>query len=627
VQSSWRRIPYLDRPDFSRPILDVPVEAANRIFKRFARLYGEKIAWVNMPEVVRLLRVHHAHKTDELIEFQSFVDVANRFNEQDMILITYGDLIQSEKLSPLVALANFLEMLRRRVAVFNTLHILPFFPYSSDRGFSITDYRQVNPRLGSWRDIDEIGKSYKLMFDGVFNHASSQSEAFQQMLCGNPDYWDFAIVFHSEDDLTPEQRAILRRPRTSDVLTKYYSIDGPVWVWTTFSSDQIDLNFRNPRVLLTIIDTLLHYVRRGANMVRIDAATYMWHQPGTPSASLEETHEIIKIFREVLDIADPGVALVTETNVPHAENISYFGNGYDEAQMVYNFALPPLVLHAFYRGDATWLSNWAANLEYPTSSTTYLNMLDTHDGIGLLGASGILPKEEIDFLVERAQQNGALISYRSVDGGVEPYEINTTWYSALNPSSSPEDREFQVKRFTASRAVALVLRGVPGIYLHGLVGSRNDVDGALDSGVKRDINRATLDEGYLRAQIRQPGSRLSLINRHLGRLLELRIQRKSFHPNGAQKVLMLDPRAFVLLRSAPDNSEHILSVINVSDQTFELSIPEGELGVKDKQWYGIFVGRGFEVRNGYLKLELIPYDIRWLSPLCELGIKDTVDFA
>lgn len=619
----WRRIPYRERPDFSQPILDVPVEAANRIFKRLARIYGEKVAWVNMPEMVRLLRVHHAHKTPELIEQQKFVDVAERFTERDMILITYGDLIRSEKVSPLVALANFLEALRRRIPVFNTLHILPFFPYSSDRGFSIIDYRQVNPELGSWRDIENIGKSYKLMFDGVFNHASAQSEAFQQMLCGNPDYWDYAIVFHSEDDLTPQQRAILRRPRTSDVLTKFYSIDGPIWVWTTFSPDQIDLNFRNPKVLLTVIDTLLHYVRRGADLVRIDAATYMWHQPGTSSASLEETHELIKIFREVLDIAAPEVALVTETNVPHAENVSYFGDGHDEAQMVYNFALPPLVLHAFYRADATWLSKWAANLVYPTTSTTYLNMLDTHDGIGLLGASEILPKEEIDYIVERAQDHGALISYRTANGGVEPYEINTTWYSALNPAASSEDRELQVKRFTASRAIALALRGVPGIYLHGLIGSRNNLDAALASGVKRDINRATLDEAELRAQIRDPNSRLSLINRYLGRLLELRVQRKAFHPNGPQTVLFLDRRAFVLKRSSPDDSEHVVVIVNVSADSFPLEIPAAELHGQ-RQWYGMFTGRGFEVKDGVLRIELQPYDIRWLAPLCELGVRDTL---
>jgi sucrose phosphorylase len=291
--------------------------------------------------------------------------------------------------------------------------------------------------------------------------------------------------------------------------------------------------------------------------------------------------------------------------------------------MVYNFALPPLVLHAFYRADATWLSKWAASLVYPTTSTTYLNMLDTHDGIGLLGASEILPKEEIDYIVERAQDHGALISYRTANGGVEPYEINTTWYSALNPAASNEDRELQVKRFTASRAIALALRGVPGIYLHGLIGSRNNLDAALASGVKRDINRATLDEAELRAQIRDPNSRLSLINRYLGRLLELRVQRKAFHPNGPQTVLFLDRRAFVLKRSSPDDSEHVVVIVNVSADSFPLEIPAAELHGQ-RQWYGMFTGRGFEVKDGVLRIELQPYDIRWLAPLCELGVRDTL---
>lgn len=349
THTASRRFAYAEEPDFTRPPLNVPAPTGQRMFERLRFLYGEETARQTMPELVRLLRVHHAYKSEELIEAEKSFDPAQRFSELDMILITYGDMVRAKGRSPLAALAGFLEALRRRAPVFNTLHILPFFPYSSDRGFSITDFRDVDPTIGSWRDIGAIGKSFRLMFDGVFNHASSKSTAFREMLCGNPDYRDYAVTFQSRDELRPEQRNILRRPRTSDILTEFQAITGPVWVWTTFSPDQIDLNYRNPKVLSSVIDTLLLYVRKGADIVRLDAVTYLWDEPGTPGANLAQTHEIIKLFRDVLDVAAPHTALVTETNVPHLENVSYFGDGRDEAQMVYNFALPPLVLHAFYR--------------------------------------------------------------------------------------------------------------------------------------------------------------------------------------------------------------------------------------------------------------------------------------
>ena len=297
------------------------------------------------------------------------------------------------------------------------------------------------------------------------------------------------------------------------------------WVWTTFSADQVDLNYKNPVVLMFIIETMLLYVRRGADLLRLDAVTYLWAEPGTPSVHLEQTHEIIKLFRDILDIVAPWVALVTETNVPHKENISYFGNGFDEAQMVYNFALPPLVLHTFYREDTTAITRWAQDLNYPSETTTFLNILDTHDGIGLMGIKNILSREDIDFMVQRAREHGAFVSNRSVGGGEEePYEINITWFSAMNHDSSDEDMAFQVKRFVASRSIALVLRGVPGIYFHGLVGTKNDIDAVLRTKVKREINRRILDERELLEKTKYPQSKLSHISYQLGRLMELRVR-------------------------------------------------------------------------------------------------------
>lgn len=617
-RTKWWRLRYLEDPDFTRPPIEVGDDSRARLLERLAAIYGEEVARETLPELLRLIRVHHAHKPAEMIEAERSVSGCGRFSEKDMMLITYGDMVRAQGRSGLSALGEFLALFRRGEPVFSILHVLPFFPYSSDRGFSVVDFRAVDPRLGSWQDILALGETYRLMFDGVLNHASSRSTPFREMLSGNRDFADYAVAFRSADELTPEQRKILRRPRTSDVLSRFESIDGPLWVWTTFSRDQIDLNYHNPRVLLSSVDTLLFYVRMGADLVRLDAITYLWKEVGTPSASLEETHTIVKLFRDVLDLAAPQVALVTESNVPHAENISYFGDGRDEAQLVYNFALPPLVLHAFYREDTTRLSRWVADLAYPSDCVTYLNMLDTHDGVGLPGVKDVLPEDEIGFLVETARQHGAFISYRSGDGADVPYEINTTWYSALNFENDGEPRALQVQRFVASRSIQLVLKGVPAIYLHSLAGSRNDVRLALQTKVKRDVNRSTLDFEILARNLADPGAKLYLLSENLRRLLRTRVLAPAFHPNGGQRVLMLSPSVFSLLRVSVDGAEHVLCLTNVTRRLQSLTIDLADLGVRSSYWFDLIAGRGWVASNGTMKIDLGPYEVLWLTPSQEL---------
>lgn len=618
-RGKWWRIPYMDQPDFSLPRLEVTAEQSARLMRRLARLYEERRARLILPELNRLLRVHHAHKPPELVEAETQLKDSDRFNERDLMLITYGDMIHSENRSGFSALYDYLKAFRGGgEPVFSILHVLPFFPSSSDRGFSVVDYHSVDPKLGTWNDLLKLGSIYRLMFDGVMNHASAQSAAFREMLAGNPDFRDFALAFRSKSELNEEQRRVLRRPRTSEVLTEFQTIDGPLWVWTTFSHDQIDLNYRNPRVLLRVIETLLYYVRRGADLVRLDAVTYLWKELGTSSASLEETHEIVKLFRDVLDIAAPGVALVTETNVPHEENISYFGNGSDEAQMVYNFALPPLVLHAFYREDATWLSNWAERLEYPSASTTFLNILDTHDGIGVLGVNGILPDEEVEFLVATAREHGAFISYRSTENGDVPYEINTTWYSALNFENNGESKSRQVARAVASRSIALALRGVPAIYLHSLVGSRNDVRLALRTKVKRDMNRAMLDMSLLEHNLKDPTSKLHLLATQMRRLLRTRVMHAAFHPNAGQRILHLDRRLFAIVRTAMDGSSRVVCLTNISNQEVPVEVRLADIGVEWVYFFDLIAGRGYTAELGSLRLHMQPYECVWLTPSREL---------
>jgi sucrose phosphorylase len=612
-------MPHNPKPDFNRPLLEIPAEAREKMLGRLQFLYGDAEARQTMTEVERILKVHHAHKTQEMIELEKKFDPTERFTEKDTMLITYGDLLRGKGRTGLAALNNFLFAQVKRQELIGILHILPFFPYSSDRGFSVVDFREVDPNLGTWQDIEELGTRYKLMFDGVLNHTSSHSPAFQEFLNGNPDFKDIVIAYKSPDELTPEQRKLIVRPRTSDVLTKFQSIDGPVWVWTTFSADQVDLNYRDPKVLTYIVETVLFYVRWGADLLRLDAVTYLWSEPGTPSVHLDQTHEIIKLFRDILDLVAPWVALVTETNVPHEENVSYFGNGSDEAQMVYNFALPPLVLHAFYREDTSALSEWAQHLKYPSETTTFLNILDTHDGVGLMGVKNILPAKEIDFVVQKAREHGAFVSNRSLGGGrEEPYEINVTWFSALNHDNTDEDIELQVKRFVASRSVALVLRGVPGVYFHGWLGTKNDIDAVLKTKVKRDINRRTLDEEKLLEKLKDPNSKLSHITYQLGRLVELRVRHRAFHPNVDQKVVLLSKDVFAVLRTSPEGDEHILTLTNVANRVTQVQATLSELGIAEAHWYDLYGKRGWMAKDQKLEVLLQPYDVVWLMPFVEL---------
>jgi glycosidase len=606
------------KPDYTRPIFELPLNIRERVLARLRRLYGEEKAKETLPELERVLKVHHAHKPPEMIEKEQGFNARERFTEKDSVLITYGDLFRGGERTPLSTLHQIIKTHNR--GGFNTIHLLPFFPYSSDRGFAVIDFKQVDPNVGTWEDIMEMEACYDLMFDGVLNHCSSRSEMFREFLNDNPIYKDYFIAYDSPDDLTPDQRSKIFRPRTSDILTKFHTINGAKYVWTTFSADQIDLNFRNPHVLLSVIGALLFYVRRGADIIRLDAVTYIWAEPGTECVHLPETHEIVKLMRDVMDAVAPGVALITETNVPHEDNVSYFGNGYDEAHMVYNFALPPLVLYTFYKGDATALSNWASQLVPPSEFTTFFNILDTHDGIGLMGVKGILPKVEIEVIMQNAKQHGGYVSYKTgQDGKEEPYEINCTWWSAVNRDQNDEPLELQVKRFIASRSIALVLKGVPGSYVHGILGTLNNHELAEKTGVKRDINRSFIDGKDLQEAFGDPDSKLSLMRR-LGSTFNLvRSGRRAFHPRGKQKVLMFAPEVFSVLRTSPEGDQAILALTNVTGKNVTLDIPLQELGHEFAKCVDLLVEKTWAAEGSSLHIVLAPYDVLWLRPGAENG--------
>ena len=618
IGGAEKRIRYNPDPDYTRPQFDIPRDVQERMYSRLIFLYGEKEAQKWMPQLERTVKVHHAYKPREMIDQEEDYDPRGLFTEQDLILITYGDIIHSEGGdSPLVTLHQFVEKFNR--GSINTLHILPFFPYSSDRGFAVTDFRRVDPKLGTWGDILNIGSRYKLMFDGVLNHCSAGSQMFRGFINGNPELQDFFIAYDSPDDLTPDQRGKIFRPRTSDILSRFDTYNGPKWVWTTFSEDQIDLNFRNPAVLLQIIESLLFYIRNGANLIRLDAVTYIWAEPGTECVHLPQTHEIVKLLRDVIDTVAPDVAVITETNVPHKDNVSYFGNGYDEAHMVYNFALPPLVLYTFYRGDATDITKWARALKVDSDAATFFNFLDSHDGIGLMGVKEILSRDEIDFIIERAKSQGALISHKMTEERKEePYEINSTWWSAINGDGNREEIEFQVRRYVATRSIALVIPGVPGIYVHGALGTPNDHELARKTGVNRDVNRGSIDSKDFEVKSNAPNSKRRLLRDYSSRIFLNRSRQRAFHPQGDQRVIALSPDLFAVLRTSPEGDEHIFCLTNVTGRESHIEVSLSDLKVAEEEWFDLINEREWVAEENRLSIRLQPYDILWLKPKSEI---------
>ncbi len=583
------------------------------MLRRLQILYPEAVAKKALDEIERIMQVFHAHKSQELLRHESEFNPADRFTQSDVILITYGDLLHQAHQSPLKTIGDFCD--RYLKGSINTIHILPFFPSSSDRGFSIIDFKTVDPVLGSWTEIEDLESKYNLMFDGVINHVSSKSRWFAEFLAHNTYYRDFFISYDNADGLTPEERKMIFRPRTSPILTRYETLRGPRYVWTTFSPDQIDLSYQNPEVLLRVFEILLFYIRKGADVLRLDAVTYLWSQPGTRCIHLEQTHEIIKLFRDVISVVAPRVAIITETNVPHEENIAYFGDGSDEAHMIYNFALPPLVLDAFYSEDVTILSKWAQDTVAPSNTTTFLNFLDSHDGIGLLGAKQILPAQNIDRICERVKSHGGLISYKtSKDGPEVPYELNITWYSALNKKADGDSLDTQIKRFIASRAIALVLRGVPAIYLHSLFGTHNDHAAVEATREKRAINRTIMDYNSIMRSMSYSKSKKFRINRRLGQIIQARTQNAAFHPNGSQKVMFLDRSVFIVLRQSPEADQIVLTLTNVSGHSRKVEIPMDDVGGFSGRWMDLLSVEEFKPKNGSMEICLKPYDTLWLTP-------------
>jgi len=524
------------------------------------------------------------------------------WDQRDVMLVCYADQVQAPGRPHLQTLLDFLTAYDLPRSL-RQLHLLPFFPSSSDDGFAVIDYRAVDPELGTWNDVSELGRHFGLMFDLVINHVSVSSLWFQNYVKGEPPYDRFFLEVDPGADLS---RVV--RPRSVPLLTSVPTDRGVRHVWMTFSADQVDLDYRNPDVLLEMIGVLLLYLQRGARLIRVDAIAYLWKELGTSCIHLRPTHVVVKLLRDLVDAVAPGTLLITETNVPHAENVSYFGDG-DEAHLVYQFSLPPLLLEAFVSEDATVLCDWLERLEPARPGTTYLNFTASHDGIGVRPLEGLLPGERIARLVDAVRQRGGLVSTRRLANGEDaPYELNTTYFDALrNPADA--DPQWHVRRFLASQAIMLALRGIPAVYFHSLIGTANDSGAVTATGRARSINRRKYAADELRRILADPKSVSAQVFNAYRDLLTKRIAQPAFHPDAEQQVRRFDDPALIgFLRTSLDRRHQILVMANVSAVSKTVCLDAGrDLPVPRD----LLTGANMSVADGRIFLE--PYQVVWLG--------------
>lgn len=573
------------------------------MFSRLTAIYGSEIA----PTTLARLR--------EIVEAaRSAIDerprsACERLDEGSAVLIAYGNQVCEQDVAPLKTLTEFLD--ETIGGAISHVHVLPFFPYSSDDGFSIIDYEAVDSKLGSWSDIHRLAGHFGLMADLVLNHISAKSLWFRAFLEGKASYRDFFITMPEGTDLSS-----VVRPRTSPLLTRFQTDDGDKLVWTTFSEDQIDLNYANPEVLLRMIEVLLGYVAHGVKIVRLDAVAFLWKEAGTSCSHLTQTHRIIQLLRAVLDTVAPDVLLVSETNVPHAENITYFGDGENEAQLVYQFPLPPLVLSAFQQRDANPLSQWLGSIDAPTGKGNFFNFLASHDGIGLRPAEGILSQPQVQALVQQTLAHGGRVSYRTNDdGSAVPYELNISYFDALSDPAGGDTLDQQVRRFLTAHAMMLCLAGVPGIYFHSFFGSRSWSAGVELSGENRAINREKLERSDLLRTLADPQALRRLVFDGFCHLLRVRGSNKAFHPRSRQEIITMDSRVFAVRRWDPTESESVCCFHNVTAETVMINIEPKELGFAGaSSLVDLLDGTTYATANEEcLSIQLAPFQALWLT--------------
>lgn len=531
----------------------------SKIINTLTELYGDRANWI-FEGVEKLI---DKYKTQIVNKYEPL-------SEKDAILITYGDNVQQNGKSHLQTLKKFID--NYCLPEINTTHILPCFPYTSDDGFSVTDYYEIGPNLGSWEDMESLSETTNLMFDAVVNHMSKSSKWFQSYLAEEDEFKNYFIEVNPNIDLSK-----VIRPRALPLLTPFKNKKGKEkYIWTTFSEDQVDLNFAAPEVFLAVLEVLLFYTSKNAKFIRLDAIAFLWKEIGTNCIHLTQTHTIIKLYKEMIKILTDNLYIITETNVPHKENISYFGNGEDEADLVYNFTLAPLLVYSIMKGNVDVFTNWAQSLKFPSNKVCFFNFTASHDGIGMRPLQNIISDEEIGQLAQRTEKHGGQVGYKNNEDGTQsPYELNCNYMDLLsNPNEDDDDT--RLAKMMLTQSLMLAFPGVPGIYFHSFVGSRNYYKGVEESGIKRRINREKLEYTKLVTELNTTDSLRNKVFNSYKKLLAARSKEKAFNPFGKAEYFKFEnDKVFVIKRSF--KNEIVYGIYNFSNQHVKLVSLESEV--------------------------------------------------
>ncbi len=528
----------------------------------------------------------------------------NHWDEKDVGVITYGHSIIREGETPLKTLYQFLHQHLHDTV--NTVHILPFFPYCADDGFSVIDYTQVNQELGEWKDVELISRDFRLMADLVINHCSKESQWFENFKTQTDPGKDYFYTASPDSDTSQ-----VVRPRTSPLLRETETSDGTKHVWCTFSHDQIDLNFENPDVLCEFVKIIRLYLDKGVRVFRLDAVAFLWKSIGTKCINLPQTHEIVRLLRTLIEHAQRDALIITETNIPNRENLSYFGNA-NEAHAIYNFSLPPLLVQSLITGSCQHLKQWMMSMPPAQNGTTYFNFIASHDGIGLRPAEGLLNDAEIDQFVKTMDEFGGKISWRALDNGVnKPYEVNITLFDALSGTTDGKD-EWQIARFVCAHAIMLALEGIPALYIHSFLGTENDYEKVEATQHARSINRHHWQADLLEQHLEKPTNKHARVLKKLKKLIKIRKQQAAFHPNATQFTLHICDQVFAFWRQSMDRRQSIFCLNNISAETQHVSLTSINL-VSTDHWRDLI--SGLDIISEQEELVLKPYQTLWLTNL------------
>ncbi|MDO6445098.1 sugar phosphorylase [Colwellia sp. 1_MG-2023] len=569
-----------------------------KLIQQLSFIYKEITLEQPFDEIARSLIAIMRLKSD----FTIAEPFTNHWSEKDVILITYGDSVIENGKAPLKTLKTFLDDTISKTI--NSVHILPFFPYSSDDGFAVIDYSSVNESLGSWQDIQAISNDYHLMSDLVINHCSSRSVWFDNFIKGEGIGHDFFFTAMPDEDLS----AVVR-PRTSPLLKEVETGKGKKYVWCTFSHDQVDFDFRNPEVLIAFITIIRQYLDMGVKIFRFDAIAFLWKVSGSTSINLPQTHEIVRLLRSLIESAEPNAIIITETNIPNTQNLTYFGNA-NEAHGIYNFSLPPLLLNTLLTGNCLYLKRWLMSMPPSQDGTMYFNFLASHDGIGLRPAEGLLNEDELGTLVQTIEGFGGKISWRTSDNGEQKaYEMNISLYDAMQGTTEGKD-EWNFARFICAHAIMFALEGIPGVYIHSMLGTQNDYKKLEHTHHNRSINRHRWDKDLLSQALADNNLHHNKVLSSLSSLLEIRINQPAFHPNATQFTLHLGLQLFGFWRQSLNRKQSIFCISNISNQPMVLPLSELNLVITES-WTELISGA--EITDLTEELLLEPYQTVWIS--------------